>query len=303
MNNRVRAWLLVTLVAAVCGAAVWGVAWYRSAPLTPLSLLKRIPQTDAVIVYIDFAALRQSGLLHELDAPQITEDPEYEAFVRQTDFDYKQDLDTVLAAFAPTGKFLLLRGRFDWKNLRGYAGAEGGNCNNLLCRMPGSTPDRRISFFPLQRNLMALAVSHDESAASRMTAESGSAPAEVPDAPVWISIPNSVLKGDNLPTGTRMFARSMEHAQSVILSFAPDGKRLAAKLNIRCRSQQEASELAAELSRTTDLLRNMIERENHRPNPADLSGVLSAGAFRSEGARVYGYWPIERSFMENLFGS
>jgi hypothetical protein len=304
VNNRLRAWLLIGLVAVLCGAAVWGVAWYRSAALTPVSLLQRIPRTDAVIVYLDFAALRRSGILAEWDTPKITEDSEYEAFVRKTDFDYKQDLDTALVAFGPTGKFLLLRGRFDWKTLRRYTDSEGGHCNNSLCQMPGSTPDRRISFFPLQRDLMALAVSRDESAAGRMTVVSGSAPEDVPNAPVWISIPNSVLKsGDSLPSGTRMFAHSMERAQSVVLSFVPDGKRLAAKLNIRCGSDREAGELASELSRTTGLLRNMILRENHQPNPADLSGVLSAGAFRSEGARVYGYWPIERAFMENLLGS
>jgi len=51
------------------------------------------------------------------------------------------------------------------------------------------------------------------------------------------------------------------------------------------------------------VLRQMIARENQSPNPADLSGVLAAGSFSSGGKRVYGYWPIEPSFVENLFGA
>ena len=44
--------------------------------------------------------------------------------------------------------------------------------------------------------------------------------------------------------------------------------------------------LAAELNKTTGLLRDMIEREHQKPNPADLSGFLTSGAFQSSGARV-----------------
>ena len=88
----------------------------------------------------------------------------------------------------------------------------------------------------------------------------------------------------------------------MVLSFVPDGNRLAAKLNVRCRNSQEAAELVMELSHVTTLLRGMIEREHHRPNPADLSGVLTSGSFRADGVRVFGYWPIERAFVENMLG-
>jgi hypothetical protein len=181
--------------------------------------------------------------------------------------------------------------------------SEGGRCYNSLCRLQGSTPDRRISFFPLQSKLMALAVSQDESAALRMQDAGGGPEAEVPNAPVWMAIPSSVLQsGEGLPPGTRPFARSMERAESVVISFVPEGKRLAAKLDVRCKSSQDAAELAAQLSRITALLRQMIEREHHTPNPGDLSGVLTSGAFRSDGVRVFGYWPIERVFVEGMLG-
>jgi hypothetical protein len=160
--------------------------------------------------------------------------------------------------------------------------------------MQGSTPDRRISFFPLQSNLMALAVSQDESAALRLQSTAAGSNAEVPDAPVWIAFPAAALKSaESLPDGTRPFARAVESADSAVLSFLPEGNRLAAKLTVRCRNGQDAADLASQLSATTSLLRQMIAREHHTPNPADLSGVLTAGSFRSEGGRVC--WATGRS--------
>ena len=303
MSSKFRAWVLVGAVAAICAAAVWAVAAYRARNMTAASLLKRLPSSDAVVVYVDFTALRRARILDLLDNPKITQDAEYQDFVRKTDFDYKQDLDAALVAFAPTGKFMLLRGKFDWKSLRSYVGAQDGRCYNSLCRMQGSTQDRRISFFPVQSNLMALAVSEDDSAALRMQSAEGGQPQEIPDAPAWISLPPSALKSrEQLPEGTRPFARSMERAQSIVVSFIPEENHLAAKLNVRCRNAQEASELAGELSRTTTLLSQMIEREHQKPNPSDFSGVLTSGSFHNEGARVTGQWRIERAFVENMLG-
>jgi hypothetical protein len=292
---------------------VGGIAWYRSRVPRPAVLLQRLPVSGALVVYLDFAALRRGGILNRIENSQITpggkgelEDPEYQDFVHKTGFDYKRDLDLAMLAFAPTGKFLLLRGRFDWKSLRSYVGSQNGTCYRDLCRMQGSTPDRRISFVPIQTNLMALAVSADDSAALRMQE---SAPGPVPDmpsgvlaAPVWLSVPATLLQSGDLPEGARPFARSMAQAQAVFLSFAPDGPRLAAKLEVHCRSGQDASALASQLSRTTELLRQMMARDHQKADPAGLSGVLTRGTFRSEGARVFGDWPIEPAFMDSIFG-
>jgi hypothetical protein len=121
---------------------------------------------------------------------------------------------------------------------------------------------------------------------------------------VWVSVPISMLRsGDNLPAGTRMFAHSLSDAESVTLAFTPEGRRMAAKLDVLCRDEIDAADAALELTRVTGVLRQMIARENQNPNPADLSGVLAGGRFSSGGKRVYGYWPIEPSFVENLLGA
>jgi hypothetical protein len=303
VSQKPRAWLIVVGIAAVCGVSVWGVVWYRSRSLTTAALLRRMPAEDALVAYIDFGELRRGGVLKLLDGSKAGEDAEYQSFVRQSQFDYKKDLDEAIVAFAPTGRFLLLKGRFDWKSLRAYVESQNGRCINAFCRMTGSTPERRISFFPVRSNLMALAVSPDESAALRLeSAVSGPDP-QVPAAPVWLSIPTSVLKSsDSLPAGTRVFARGMERAETVTLAFAPEGQGLAARLDVRCRDERDAADLASQLTRTTSLLRETMERERQKPNPADLSGVLTSGAFRNDGRRVLGYWPIERAFVQNMLG-
>lgn len=286
---------------ALLGAG--GFFWYRSRSLSTPALLKRLPAADAMLLYVDFGGLRRAGVLQLLDGSKMGEDPEYKSFVQNTSFNYTRDLDTALAAFAPTGKFLLLRGRFDWSKLRSYVQSQNGKCTDGFCRMLGSTPERRISFYPLRTDTMAMAVSTDESAAERLDSPGSGPDPQVPDAPVWLSIPPSILRsGDSLPEGTRMFARSLERADSVTLALAPEGSRLAARLNVLCRSDQDASEVASQLNRITALLKELIQREHQTPNPADLSGVLTSGSFRAEGRKVLGYWPIERKFVENMLG-
>jgi hypothetical protein len=294
-----KAWLLIFGVLAVCAGAIWGVTAYRARNLAPAELLKRLPAQDALLLYIDFSALRRAGLLQLLDGSKLGADPEYESFVHDTDFNYVQDLDSALAAFASNGKYILAKGRFDWKSLNAYAIKQHGECYNALCQMAGSTADRKISFLPLQSGLMALAVSQDGSAALRMELSSASASIPAPDAPVWIFLPQSILKSqDSLPEGTRLFAKSVADARSVTLGFLPKGDRLAARLNVLCKNDQDAALAAAELTRITQVLQQIIAKSNQKPQPSDLASVLIAGSFEVKGPRVFGYWPIDRSFVE-----
>jgi len=296
-------WYWLGLALVIVLIAIAGVAWHQLQPFSTARLLARLPTDNALVLAVDFRALRSAGILQMLVGMGGAEDGEYRDFMAKTGFHYQRDLDRALAAFAPTGKFFVLEGRFDWPRLRAYAEEQGGGCEGELCRMPGSVPERRISFFPLRSGVMALAVSQDASAALRLATPAPDAPALQPASPVWVSMPISMLRsGDNLPTGTRMFAHSLGEAESVTLAFAPEGKGLAARLDVLCRTEIDAADSAIELTRVTNLLRQLIARENRNPNPADLSGVLAAGSFRSDGKRVYGYWPIQRSFVENLFG-
>ncbi len=303
MSPRNRAALLIVILAALCGGSIWGVAWYRARPVSPGMLLKRLPVRDAVVVYIDFAALRQGGILQLLEGSKAGEDPDYQNFARKIDFDYRQDLDAAMVSFAPSGKYMLVKGRFDWKSLRSYALESGGSCVTALCRMTGTTSDRRISFFPVQSSLLALAVSPYESAVLELTASPSGPAVAVPNTPFWMSVPGSLLKsGGNLPPGTKMFADGMEKAELVTLTFSPEESHLAAGLEVRCRNEQDAVLVASQLSSATLTLKQMLEREHQKPGPADLAGVLASGSFRSEGQTVFGSWRVERALIEAMLG-
>jgi hypothetical protein len=305
VNYKKRAALLIIMIASLCALAVWGVARFRYHSLrTTADWLRRLPTQDAAVFYIDFAALRQGGVLQMPAGSKLAEEPEYKVFVMKTGFDYTRDLDAVLASFTPRAKYLVVRGRFDWNSLESYAREQGGSCRDALCRMSGSTPDRKISFFPLRPNLLGLAVGSDDSAAIDLQSDATRRRVlEMPDAPVWISLPPALLKtGSDLPPGTRMFARTMEGADDVSIAMAQSGNRFEARLNVQCRSGQEAAALAAQLASITGMLRDMIAREHQTPNPSDLSGVLTSGRFNQVGTRVTGSWPLEKGFVEGLLG-
>jgi hypothetical protein len=299
---RLRGWLVVAAVVILCIAAVWVADWNRSRSIgTREALISRLPSKNAIILAIDFAALRRARLFDMLGNSKTPEEPEYKQFVDKTDFDYKQDLDLALAAFSPNGKFFLLKGRFDWNSLRAYVKSSNGDCYNTLCKMTGSTPDRKISFFPLRPEIMGLAVSTDSDAAFHLyETPAVTRPIQIPGEPFWISFPGSALKqAGSLPTGTQIFAKSLEEADDVLLSIGPEGKDFQAKLSVNCRSEKDAATLAAELERSTNLLRSMIAREKRTPNPRDLSGVLTAGAFRYSGRQVFGHWPISQGLVQD----
>jgi hypothetical protein len=293
--------LLLLLIALLCAGAVASAIWYRSRPMSNSAMFKRMSPQDAMVLYINFDALRQSGILQRLVGSRSVEDPDYQRFVRQIGFDYKEQLGSAMVAFAPNGKFMFLRGQFDWPKLRAYAKQQGGVCRLDGCRMVGSTPDRQISFLPVQKNLIALAVSPTEQA-SLLTTRQGGPDLEIPRAPIWLWIPNSALKsGDNFPSGTRSFTRSIEYADHVILTFGVDEGRFVARMEVQCVTEGEAAEVVSQLKQATASLRQMIERENLLPNPADLSGVLASGTFSTQGLRAIGHWWVEDAFIENVW--
>jgi len=62
-----------------------------------------------------------------------------------------------------------------------------------------------------------------------------------------------------------MFAHTLEDADNVSIAMAPSGNRFEARLNVHCRSEQQAAGRAAQLERITAMLREMIAREHQPP--------------------------------------
>src|SRR5262245_30609348 len=141
------------LTAALC---VTGTILYlkNRVSSSPEALLARLPSEDAAVLSIDFAALRRGGVFDLLSGLAVEEEPEYKTFVEKTAFDYRRDLDHAFISFHSSGVYFLVRGRFDWKRLEAYAREQGGGCWDGVCRMPGSAPSRKISFFAMKSNLL-----------------------------------------------------------------------------------------------------------------------------------------------------
>ncbi len=284
-----------------------GAAWWLRARAggSTAELLGRMPVQDAVLLHIDLAALRRAGLLDTLAGAQVAAEPEYRAFLEETGFDYTRDLDLVLVSFHQGQTFFLLGGRFRWDRIRAYSTRHGGSCAQGYCTMTGSRPDRRISMFPMRSGLMAMAVGPDARAVERLRGRGRSrlAPPAAPSRPIWISMSASLLeRSDALPAGARAFVSAFQGAERVTLSMGARDRGLEAVLEVHCRTPEDAAATSARLAAITERLRRFISREKQAPNPRDLSGVLTAGSFRSVERRVHGTWPIEKAFLAAIAG-
>lgn len=306
MVFRLHPLLLLALIVAVCAGLILGVAALRSRHAsTAGDLLPYLPRTEGVTLAIDMEALRRSGVLVALAGARVAEEPEYQAFVTETGFNYQQDLDLVVAKFGKDTSFFLLRGRFDWPRLGAYVRSQGGACRNSYCRVGGSTPERQISFFPLQTNIMAMAVGPSADAAWQLAYPAPNArPGTAPARPVWLTVSAGVLQNvQNLHPGARLLAAALEGAGEVEFSLEIAPGRLEALMDVVCRTPGEAAILSSRLEQVTRLLKGTSSAGGAAADPRDLMGVLLAGSFRTEGQHVLGRWPIERAFLESILGS
>jgi len=268
----------------------------------PRVLLSRFPAEDAIVVNVDFAMVRGAGLLSESKLPL---EPDYKQFLDGTGFDYRKDLDAVTASFSRSGNFFIARGRFNWPKLRDYAAHQGGSCYQDLCRMPGSTPQRRISFLPLRDDTMALAVSTDDLAANRLTKPGNPITATLPTAPVWMIIPGTALHDSAaVPPGLRLMLSALTNADRLVVTLEPSGsnldaKMLDAKMEATCRSKDDAHVLASQLRSVTAKLKEALQ-QNKDAQGDELVQVLVGGQFDDHGTLVDGTWPFSKSLIASL---
>ncbi len=246
--------------------------------------LAHLPTAGATVVRIDVATLRRAGILKLFAAKPESEEPDYLSFVQSTGFDYQKDLDQITAAFAPNATYFIVNGRFDWARLESYARTSGGGCYERLCRLQGSKPGRRISFLPLQPNIMALAVSNDDLAATTLRDAHPNTTPALKD-PVWISIPASAFdRVSGIAPGLRLFASSVIGADRVTLTLGPNPSGdYAAKLEALCPTPKSAQTIAAQLTQIGAALK-------------------STATFQQSSQKVFGYLPIRKQDLESLAG-
>lgn len=288
----------------LCAGAITAIYFYRSSGgESPALLASYLPPGEGTLVYLDVGALRRSGILDLIVGKKAAADLEYESFVNESKFDYRDDLQAVLAFFQKDEVFMIVRGRFDWKSLNEYAERHGGSCNNGYCSTPGSKPERIVSFYPVRQDLMALAVSRESGAAYNITKRTMHKPLDPPFQPVWAILTGPGLKSFTaLPSVTGPFATALENAEQIVVTLGEAEIHLQMNIKVTCQSSDKASLLMTDLQMNTDRLRRKLAEDHKEANPDDLTGILSSGTFERHDRTVTGVWPVRRTFVEALAG-
>ena len=224
MRLRFQPWQLAVLVVALCAGAIAFARWRKlSQPYDAPQLLAALPGGDRnTMLFLDVAKLRDGGVLNLLAGSKATEEPDYRNFVDQTGFDYRNDLDALAAVFNQGRIYAAVRGRFEWPQLAAYARSQGGTCQYTICTMPASSPERNISFYPIRKDVLALAITPEERGVSSVSPSQNSQ-RNVPQDPIWFWIPRSALQNTaSFPAGLQLLLAPLSEAQSIAISAGPE---------------------------------------------------------------------------------
>jgi hypothetical protein len=303
---RAKTWAALALLAVAIGLVVFGIHFYRHRLVrSNADLLHLLPTEDETTFFADLSALRHSGLLGVLAGSKRAQDPEYQQFVRDTGFDYGSDLDQVAGCVWQQQLFLVVRGRFRWSSLRDYVHRRGGQCRGELCQVAGTRSGRWVSFRQVQPDVMALAISSDASAAQNIRPKQGTATQPMPNRAVWLRPSETAVHNpQTLPAAVRMFAICLQSAYPITLFLSPaqPGSDAAFRLQVEalCASDSSAETARNQLEIQSKMLQLELAREHQRPNPSDLSGLLTSGTFQVVGHTVVGSWPVRKELLNTI---
>ena len=294
--------------AFVCSvaAAALGIDYYRHRFVRVNGeLFTLLPPGDGTRFFADVKLLRETEMLKLLEDTKIQQDPDYESFVRETGFDYANDLDTLAGAARDRRLFFLLRGRFHWDQLRRYASAHGGTCAGDLCKVPGVKNGRWAGFLPIQPDVLALSIGADPNEVNWLRPSGRKLNMPLPPQPVWVSLSEDLLKNPvELPLPLRIFAISLQSSHPVVLSLdaAAEGTGSAFKLQLdaACETEATAETIRSQWEIQTKMLKIELAREHHQPSPADLTGLLTAGSFQVVNRHFIGIWPVRMELLQAL---
>jgi hypothetical protein len=268
-------------------------------------MVAALPSQNATLVYADVETLRKAGVLERLAGSRSAEEADYRRFVEQIGFDYRTDLDAIAASFVSGDVYLTVRGRFQWTQLAEYAKSQRGECHYAVCSLPASAPGRRISFFPLHKDVLALAETSDRASVEVIAPGSVAKLPPLPPEPLWITIPSSVLaKAAALPVTARTIVTPLTRAEKVtIAAGAQDPLHTVLRLAVSCRTPNEAETIRSELYDATNALRAASANEKAPLGEPDWMAVLRGGTFVRNEAEVTGTWPLDRQFLDSLVTS
>lgn len=162
-----------------------------------------------------------------------------------------------------------------------------------------------MSFLPIQPDVMALAVSANPSAAEILRPSGRHTLRPMPSEPVWVSLPLSLIrKPSAFPQSLQLFASLLQSADSVflLLDRAPMDSEGVFNLKLDAAFPLEAMAKTTrnQFEIQTKLFKLEFAREHQQPNPADLTGLLTAGSFQVVSKHVIGTWPVRKELLNTL---
>jgi hypothetical protein len=298
-------WIALITLAAAVAALLFAIDYYRHRFVrSNADLVKLLPPGDLTIFFANLATLRQAGLLGLLTGVQPAAEKDYQEFVRQTEFDYTRDLDALAGAAEGERLFFVMRGHFHWEKLRQYAMAHGGTCQSDSCKAPTSKPGRWANFLLIQADVIGLALSADTLTADLLRPPGRRGQEQPPADPVWVKVSPTLLKNPvSLPLPLRIFAITLQSAESVMLSVGPASDSAApfmVRLDAGFANEPAADSTRNQCEIQTKMLKIELAREHQQPNPADLTGLLTAGSFQAVNKHVIGEWPVRKELLVTL---
>jgi hypothetical protein len=276
-----RKWLPAMLVGGILmGASAF---WYHSRAYAPAQLLQMLPPDRGVYVFLDIGLLRSAGLLDVVAGAKSIEQPDYQKFVADTGFDYRQDLDQVAIAFRDGDVYYAAQGDFNWDKLAAYAPAHGGKCDRFLCTTPGSEPGRNVSYYMPRNNILALATSRTASAGDMVAPGTWRNGPNIPAVGLWVAAPGGVFKNLNAaPAVARPFLAPLAAAQSTIFTLGPGQQDFELRVEVTTRDAASSRKLAEQ-----------VESLN-------TAAQLTTARVESKDTQVVGTWPVSKAFLESL---
>lgn len=280
--------------------------WYRHRFVrSDEDLLRLLPGGDASVFYARTGMLRSAGLLTLLGNSKTSQDTDYQEFVRATHFDYIKDLDAIAGSVENDGLFLVIKGRFDWNRIWRYVYANNGSCANDTCRVRSSSPGTWVSMVRIQSDVLGIALGKSKLLSDAIHPGQQAVAAPLPAEPVWVKLAPNLLKDPAvLPVALRIFAISVQPANSVVIALGPPPKSSPDAFEIRlyaqCPLPTTADTVKSQLQIETKMLKLELSHEHEQPNPADLTGLLISGTFETNGKELMGEWPVRKELLRTL---
>ena len=288
----------VIFAAVVAAAAIALFLHLRDSGEVPaVALIANLPAEASTLVYVDLAALRQSGALARLKslAPDAQKEPEYAQFVRDTGFDFERDLDRLAMAIVIQGEtrtfYAAAEGRFDAGKIRALALRSGrqqvrGGQEIFTLPVSGSPVPVRFSFLRKDCILLTNASETDSLLRSRTVdpsaAERNERALRLAGSPVF-----GVLHPD--PTTLRELSRRIpgglrseqltalaEKIRWITFAARPDGERAQIVLEAEANSDPAAAQIAGLTENLLLLARTALEFSGGRDHlpPAERAAFL-----------------------------